>query len=204
MFKPVRSTLIFSAFLFLALPGLQAAEMPPEQGIATFLKTIQSMEFPIKDQGRHTETVAKANAFLDLGAMGEKSLGAHWQEATAEEQKEFQDLLWKLIEFIAYPRSVKFIGTYEITYPKVEPAGSGFQVHSVIKQQAEGLDAPVEYHVYQKEGQWKIDDIVLDDVSITEDLGGQFDRLIKDSKFAGLLAKMRERLDSAKKENGGV
>lgn len=194
-----------AALLLLLIPGtLRAEEAAPQQSVETFLKTIRSLEFPLKDQARHQQLVNEANSFLDLDAMGQKSLGTHWQEAQPEEQKEFLDLLWKLIEFVAYPRSVKFIGDYEITYPKVEPAGNGFQVHSMIKQQAEGLEAAVEYHVSPKEGQWKIDDIILDDVSITEDLGGQFDRLIKDSKFSGLLAKMRERLDQAKKENGAV
>ena len=197
-------TLLTVLFLSIQPFSLRAEEMTPQQGIETFLQTIKSMEFPIKDAARHTQLAAQANAFLDLDAMGQKSLGAYWQETAPEDQKEFLQLLWKLIEYVAYPRSTKFMADYEITYPKVEPAGSGFQVHSIIKQKAEGLDAPVEYHVYQKEGQWKIDDIVLDDVSITEDLGTQFDRLIKDSKFAGLLAKMRERLDQAKKENGAV
>ena len=199
-----RLTLFTFLFLWLQPFPLRAEEMTPQQGIETFLKTIKSMEFPIKDTARHTRLAAEANAFLDLDAMGQKSLGAYWQEAAPEDQKEFLQLLWKLIEYVAYPRSTKFMADYEITYPKVEPAGNGFQVHSVIKQKAEGLDAPVEYHVYPKDGKWKIDDIVLDDVSITEDLGSQFGRLIKDSKFAGLLAKMRERLDQAKKENGAA
>ncbi len=209
MFRKIRYLFFFSvpfaAFLFLFVPRfLYAEEMTPQAAVETFLKTIRSLEFPIKDQARHAGIVSKANAFLDLDAMGQKALAAHWQEASPEEQKEFLGRLWKLIEFMAYPRSVKFMGDYEITYPKIEPAGNGFQVHSIIKQKAEGLDAAVDYHVYTKEGQLRIDDIVLDEVSIIEDLKGQFDRIIQDSKFTGLLAKMQERLDQAKKENGGV
>ena len=209
MFKNFKSIFSFSipviAFLLLSVPGfLHAEELAPQAAVETFLKTIRSLEFPIKDQAKHAETVSKANAFLDLDAMGIKALGPHWREATPEEQKEFLRRLWQLIEFMAYPRSVKFMGDYEITYPKVEPAGNGFQVHSIISQKAEGLDAAVGYHVYTKDGQPKIDDIVLDEVSIIEDLKSQFDRIIKDSKFSGLLAKMQETLDQAKKENGGI
>ncbi len=209
MFKNSKSfsffLILFAASLFLVLPqALHAEEPAPQQAVETFLNTIRSLEFPIKDAARHAGIVKKANSFVDLDAMGQKALGAHWQEASPEEQKKFRENLWKLIEFVAYPRSAKFMGDYEITYPKVVPAGNGFQVHSIIKQKAEGLDAPVEYHVYEKDGQQKIDDIVLDDVSIIEDLHGQFDRIIKDSKFTGLLAKMQERLDQAKKETGAV
>ena len=197
----------FAGFIFFNLPAstLRAEGVAaPQQAVETFLKTIRSMQFPVQDQTKHDQLTHSANAYLDLEAMGKKSLEAHWQEASLEEQQKFMELLWKLIEYVAYPRSVKFMGDYQITYPEVRPAEKGFEVHSIIKQQAEGLEAKVIYHAYQNsaDAQWKIDDIVLDDVSITEDLKYQFDKIIMQSKFSGLLAKMKERLEQAKKENG--
>ena len=183
-------------------PLAQAALETPQQGIETFLKTIRAMEFPVKDMNRHSQLAQEANGYLDLEALGKKALEKHWDEAAPEDQKAFMELLWSLIEYVAYPRSVSFLGNYEITYPEIKPAGNGFEVDSMVKQQAEGLEAKVVYHVYQRDGHWKIDDVVLDDVSISEDLKYQFDKIIADSKFAGLLDKMRERLAQAKKENG--
>ncbi len=174
---------------------------PQQQAVENFLATLHKMEFPVKDKARHEELVKQANAYLDLEAMSKKALAAHWQEAAPEEQNTFLDLMWKLIENVAYPRSSKFIGDFQILYPEVKAADKGFEVHSVIKQQEESLDAKVVYHVYQEGAQWKVDDIVLDDVSITEDLKYQFDKLVTQSKFAGLLDKMRERLATAEKEN---
>jgi phospholipid transport system substrate-binding protein len=181
--------------------GSATLEQNPQQAVENFLKTIRSMDFPVKDPEQHHELVTQANAYLDLESMSQKALEAHWNEATQEEQQAFFTLLWKLIENVAYPRSRRFVGNYEITYPEVHAAGKGFEVLSVIKHEEEALDAKVVYHVYQKDRQWKIDDVILDDVSIIEDLKLQFDKIISQSRFSGLLDKMREKLATAEKEN---
>ncbi len=181
--------------------GIQAGQTP-QQAVENFLATIKSMEFPAKDAAQHNQLIHKANAYLDLEAMGKRALAKHWEEATPDEQKTFFDLLWHLIENVAYPQSRQFMGNYEITYPEVYPSDNGFEVQSLIKQQAEGLEAKVVYHLYEKDDQWKIDDVILDEVSIAEDFKYQFDKIIAQSKFAGLLDKMRERLAQTEKENG--
>ncbi len=198
---------IYALLLGLAVWGsfatdLYAAAPPAQQVIENFLSTIRSMEFPVKNQAQHDALTQKANAALDLESMGNKALGDHLKEATADQQKTFLELLWKLIEYVAYPKSSRFMGHYQITYPEVKTVTDGVEVHSVIKQEEQALDAKVIYHVIQQEGAWKINDIILDDVSIIEDLHFQFDSIVKESQFSGLLQKMRERLEQAVKENG--
>ena len=72
----------FAAFLFLFVPRLlHAEEMAPQAAVETFLKTIRSLEFPIKDLFRRAGVMSQTNAFLDPDPMGQKPLGAHLQEA---------------------------------------------------------------------------------------------------------------------------
>ena len=197
---------ITALFLFLTLIAIpskaQAETAGAREAVEAFLKTIRAVESPAADLAAHEKSVAAANIYLDLEALNQKALGDHWAEMSDEAKKTFNDLMWKLIEFVAYPKSQKFMGDYEITYPEVKPTASGAEVHSVIKQQAEGLDAVVIYSLHQENQQWKVDDVVLDGVSITEDLKYQFDKLIEQSGFEGLLAKMRERLAQARKDAG--
>ena len=190
---------------FLMISGVPAvhAEGEPKQAIETFIGDIKAMEFPAKDTAKQEKLIKEADSLLDLETMGKKALGPHWQEMTAEDQKAFIDLFWKLIENVAYSRSHKFMGDFTITYPEIKPSGNGFEVHSLIKQQEEALNAKVVYHVRPEGSSWKVDDVVLDDVSIVEDLKYQFDRIIAQSKFQGLLNKMKERLAQAEKENSG-
>ncbi len=183
-----------------ALSFAEPAEAP-QQAVESFLGAIRSMNFPIKDEAQHKDLVQKADAYLDLEALGKKSLGNHWTEANPQEQKSFIDLLWKLIESMAYSRSHSFMGDFKITYPEVKQVADGFEVKSLIKQEEDSLDVHVNYHMYSKDDHWKVDDIVLDDVSISEDLKGQFDKIIQQSQFAGLLAKMQEKLTASEKAN---
>jgi phospholipid transport system substrate-binding protein len=203
--KSLRYSFIISALFLLgtAFPAPLSAQprQTPQQAVEAFLTTIKSMEFPIKDTAQHNQQVQAANAYLDLEAMGKRALEKHLSETTIEEQRKFFDLLWQLIENMAYPKSRKFMGDYQITYPQVRPVENGFEVQSLIQQQAEGLEAKVVYHVYEKDSQWKIDDVILDDVSIAEDFKYQFDKIIAQSQFSGLLDKMQERLTRAEKEN---
>ncbi len=169
-----------------------------KQVIENFVKDIKAMEFPPQNVEANNALVKSANKALDMESMGKKALDQHWQQASAEEQQTFTDLLWKLIENVAYPRSHKFMGEFEILYPEIKADATGTEVHTVIKQQEQALDATVIYHI-SAEG--KVDDVVLDGVSIIEDLRFQFDKIIADSKFSGLLDKMRERLAQAEAEN---
>ena len=198
--KNKRFFFVLASFLIFSQPVL-AETQPAQQTIETFVQNIKNMEVPPKDAAKQAELVKATDNLLDLETMGRKALGGHWTKASAEDQKTFIDLLWKLIENVAYPNSRKFMGQYKIIYHEVTAAGEGFDVHSVVKQEEQALDAGVVYHVYQKDQQWKVDDVQLDGVSIIEDLRYQFDKLIEKSQFSGLLAKMKERLAQAEKEN---
>jgi len=189
--------LAFLAAVFLMssfFPGQASAELDPKAGAIGFVAAIRGVD-PASES--YQAQVDAANQFLDIESMSRKALGAHWEKASNEERSTFLSLMSQLIEKVAYPRSRRFMGDYEITYPEVEPEGQGFNVVSLIKQQEQGLDISVVYHVYDLNGQWKVDDVLLDDVSITEDLQYQFVKIIAQSQFSGLLDAMRKRLAEA-------
>lgn len=186
---------------FIARPlSASDSEAQAQQGVENFIKSIRSMKFPVKDDAA-LKAIQDANLYLDLEALSKKALSSHWDTATSEEQTSFINLMTKLSENVAYPQSSRFMGNYQITYPKVEPSENGFNVHSIIKQEEEGLDAEVIYHVYLKEDRAKIDDVIVDGVSITEDLKYQFDKIIGESKFSGLLEAMQKRLADSYQQN---
>ncbi|HRK61140.1 MAG TPA: ABC transporter substrate-binding protein [Candidatus Omnitrophota bacterium] len=181
-----------------------AEDISAQQGVEAFLNTIRSMEFPVKDAAQHEKKIKQAAAYLDLQAMGEKALGTNWAVMTANQQKQFMELLWKLIESIAYPRTKSFLGDQKITYTDVKPIERGVEVLSSVHDQEAALDVPVVYHLYQEDVVWKIYDIFMDGVSMTEDLQYQFDKMIQDGSVQTLLDRMSERLEEAQKETTGA
>ncbi|MDP3920469.1 MAG: ABC transporter substrate-binding protein [Candidatus Omnitrophota bacterium] len=185
----------------ISLPA-QAQEAAPQDAVAGFLTAIRSMEFPVSDTDRQKALITQANAYLDLEALSKSALADHWETATAEDRETFMGLLWSLIEVIAYPRSRDFLGDLEIRYPEIEPDSDGVMIHSIVVHEEEVLNAEVLYHVHEQDSKWVIDDIFLDGISITEDLRYQWDKIIQESAFSGLLDKMSERLAKTGENSG--
>lgn len=185
-----RNTFLFLILFLTAAVVPARAEISAKQAVETFMSEIRAGQ------------TQKANAYLDLETLSKKALTSHWDSSSAEDRKAFLDLMSRLIEVVAYPKSRRLTNGVEVIYEEPQADDAGMQVQSVIKQQEQGLDIQVLYHLHSASdgSHWKIDDVILDDVSVTEDLQYQFDKIITDSGFAGLLKKMQERLDKAKNE----
>ena len=179
---------------FLSEPAL-SQEAGPRQAVERFMNTIRSMEFPPPDEAGHRRRVEQAQALLDLEELSRKSLAEHWPAFEPEKKEAFLDLMRRLIEHVAFPNTSRFIGDYEVEFGEVTISGAGHEVPSVIKQQEQALDAEVIYHVTQDN---KIDDVIVDGVSLTEDLQYQFDKILDESGFEGLIEAMENRLAKAK------
>jgi len=174
-----------------------------KEALETFLETIRAIEFPVQDPVHHEKLVRQAHALLDLESMVKAALEAHWDESDTEFRETFLELMWRLIEHVAYARSHDFLGDVEITYPEIKAHGDHWVVRSVVAGEEKALDVDIVYHLYEQEDQWKIDDVILDGVSMIEDLHYQFDKIIRESSFSGLLERMRNKLEKAEKENQG-
>jgi ABC-type transporter MlaC component len=196
MRQTILASVLFSLLSFSAAAFAQDAA-GPQVPIEKFLDSIRAMEFPPADAAAQARHVQEANALLDIETLSRKSLEGHWEAFTPEQRETFLRLMGQLIEHVAYPKSRRFMGNYEITYPSVTPSGDGHNVQSVIRQEEQGLDAEVIYHV---SAAGKIDDVILDGVSMTEDLKYQFDKILAESQFSGLVEKMEKRLADAKRE----
>ncbi len=197
------STLIFFSGVSFGCFAGPAAAQAPQQEIESFFSSLRSMEFPVTDPAQHARTVELADAALDVKSLGEKALGSHWADFSHDQQEVFVDVLRKLIENIAYPRAHKFLDAQTITYQTPKSIDRGVELSSSLTAQETGLQVPVVYNLYEDNGRWKVYDIFLDGISMTEDLQFQFDKVIQDSGIFGLIEQMGARLTRAQTENSG-
>jgi len=181
-----------------------AADLSSQQAIETFFEKINAVQFPVANPADYERDTAMANAYLDLAAMGQKALADHWSAFNVDEQKAFTALLEKLVSAIAYPRSQKFLSAQTVTYAEPQTIERGVEITSTTKSRETGLEIPIVYNLYSEGGQWKIYDVFLDGISMTEDLQYQFDKLIADGGPAELLKQMQIRLERADKENAAA
>jgi phospholipid transport system substrate-binding protein len=132
---------------------------------------------------------------LDYQALTEGSLGSEWAPRTDAEKTEFSDLLKQLVRK-AYERNLRKIVNYDVEYTGEEPADSAVMVKTRAKSKSDAREEPVEitFKVIQKDGKWKVQDIVTEGVSLVSSYRGQFTKIIKSEGFAALIKKMKDKL----------
>jgi phospholipid transport system substrate-binding protein len=146
------------------------------------------------DQAANAAAAKEANAILDIPAVGQRTLGKHWQARTPAEQQEFVALLEQLFTKVAYPKSAEFFNSLEVNFAKENITGQRATVKTTVKHPKEGLVA-VDYRLSQEGGVWRVQDVLLDDVSLAANLQSQFNKIITENSYAELLRRMRDKLN---------
>ena len=158
------------------------------------IKPTNNSTLSAADQAANAAAAKEANAILDIPAVGQRTLGKHWQTRTPTEQQEFITLLEQLFTQVAYPKSAEFFSGLEINVAKENIAGQRATVQTTVKHPKEGL-VSVDYRLVQNSGGWRVQDILLDDVSLAANLQSQFNKIITENSYAELLRRMRDKLN---------
>jgi phospholipid transport system substrate-binding protein len=198
MTHPMRLlTLILAAAVALLLPlhALAAPAQTPE----AFIKAKHAELNGLLKQGKPAEPRVEAvfDQILDYDALAKDSLGPLWNERSEAERKEFQGILKKLVQR-AYKKNLKKTLDYAIEYKGAEKRNASFVVRTVAKNKKNAREEPIsiDYALHEVDGKWKIRDIVTEGSSLVNNYKSQFRRVIKKDGFAGLIAKMKKKLDA--------
>ena len=193
---------ILSCVLLGSTVGVHSAAEPepPIQLVQRLVQAITRMKptnnstLSAADQAANTAAAKEANAILDLPVVGQRTLGKHWQTRTPAEQQEFVALLEQLFTKVAYPKSAEFFHGLEVNFAKENITGPRATVKTTIKHPKEGL-VSVDYRLSQEGGVWRVQDILLDDVSLAANLQSQFNKIITENSYVELLRRMRDKLN---------
>jgi len=146
------------------------------------------------EQAANAAWAKEANTILDIPAVAQRTLGKHWQARTPAEQQAFIVLLEQLFTKVAYPKSAEFFHGLEITFAQENITGQRATVKTTVKHPKEGLVA-VDYRLVQASSVWRVQDILLDDVSLAAHLQSQFNKIITENSYAELLRRMHDKLN---------
>lgn len=133
---------------------------------------------------------------LDYQALAQASLGSEWATRSDAEKAQFSDLLKQLVRK-AYERNLKKILNFDVQYTGEDAEGGAMMVKT--KSQPKSGDAraePIEiaFKMLQKDGKWKVNDIVTEGVSLVGSYRSQFTKIIKKDGFPTLIQKMKDKL----------
>ena len=128
---------------------------------------------------------------FDFTDMAKRSLGSHWQRRTPEEQKEFVKLFTELIES-AYMSNLDAYQGEKVVVAGEKQEQDVAQVDTKIITK-KGEEFMVNYRLHQAGGDWKIYDVIIENISLVNNYRSQFNRVIAQSSFDELFRKMKDR-----------
>ena len=192
-----QALIVYIFILFGPLPSSASAETPTAQIKSTVDQVIKILADPRLQKEAKTierrkllrETIF---ASFDFKEMAKRSLGPHWRRLRVDEQNEFVVLFRDLLEKVYLDRiesynKERFIYVNETIEEPYAEVGSKILT-------AKGEEFSIRYRMLQADGQWKVYDVVVEDISLVNNYRSQFNRIITQSSYNELARKMKEKL----------
>jgi phospholipid transport system substrate-binding protein len=138
---------------------------------------------------------ALLHPILDFRSAATRALGDEWSTLTETEQNEFIDLFTDLIErsCVAQVASVAVrSGGVRVNYLDEAIDGNVAMVWTAIVRGGGG-EVLFDYAMVRHEERWLVRDVFVEGVSLVSNLRSQFQRILRDSSYPGLVIRMKGR-----------
>ena len=136
------------------------------------------------------QLVGQVIEFREAAAL---ALGPAWNSKPRATQDEFAELFASVLErgFIAaIAAKANLSGGIKIQYLGESISGDQAVVATTLLGR-NGSDLPVDYRLVRRGDHWKVQDVVIEDVSLIANYRAQFSRILRDYPYTGLIAKMK-------------
>jgi len=129
---------------------------------------------------------------FDFAELSKRTLGAHWNKFSAPQRQEFVDLYKGLLEDVYIDKITSYTDE-RIDYTKeVQLSDNAFEVQSTIVTKS--AEIPVFYRVFNKDGQWRVYDVVIEGVSLISNYRSQFREILANNTPESLLDTLRKKV----------
>ena len=167
----------------------------PQDSVQQLLGKIRQIKSDSSaDNQKHSQSALR---LLNVAEISKKALGKYWSKHSDTEQERFQALLGELFVHVAFPSSAKFFAELDLVYGKTKEKKTVVVVPLTVVHEKEG-EVSIDFHLIQNRGKWQVVDVILDGVSMRNNLRSQFYKVIKKKSFNELIRKMDKKLISAK------
>jgi len=144
---------------------------------------------PDKKKERVDRLREALDAIFDYEEMAKRALGYHWRQRTRAEQEEFVKLFREFLQRV-YSDKIGLYGGEQVRFGREVMDDEFAQVESTIIQ-PKGEEIAVVYKLRQVNGQWKVYDAIVENISVVNNYRSQFDRVISSSSYEALVKRLR-------------
>lgn len=192
-------TIVFTVILFVlaTLASADSDNKSPEFAVKKLLGEIKqivkkdSLSDAEKAENKKHSDIALS--VLQVPEISQKVLGKYWSKHSEAQQKQFQTLLGNLFVHVAFPSSAKFFANLNMVYGKPKSKKDMMVVPLTVVHEKEG-EVDIDFRMKQSEEGWQVVDVILDGVSMRNNLRSHFYKILKKNDFKELARRMGKKL----------
>ncbi len=181
--------------LFVGLQGLaNAGPKDDVQGsVDAILEILRNKTLPKEESRKKISEVIHAR--FDFEGMAQRTLATNWKSATVEQRRRFTDLFAEILEQ-TYMGRIEAYTDEKVEYGDVKTKGKSALVETSIVTSS--VTIPIHYKLTQEGPEWKVYDVVIEEVSLVRNYRDTYREIVKKDGFDGLFAKMEEKISEMK------
>jgi len=195
-----RPTILGALILTLGLvqPGATSAGVPTDQIRVTVDRVLRILKDPALNstgarEARRSELTKAILPRFDFEEMAKRSLGAEWRRRTSAEQEEFIRLFTELLKN-SYIESIESYRGEKVIYRSESQDGAYADVGTKVINDR-GEEFTIDYRLNLEGSEWKVYDVIIENISIVNNYRSQFSRILGRSSFAELLRTIRDKVN---------
>jgi phospholipid transport system substrate-binding protein len=164
------------------------------------LAILRNKQLPTVERQRQLRDLIEPK--FDFAEMSRSALGYHWRTLSPEQRANFTELFKAFIED-AYLSKVQDYSGQQVVFAGQHQIGQGYtEVDTRIVQPGKN-PIPLTYLLQQKDGSWKIYDVVVDNISIIANYRNQFNRVINEQGYDKLMGELKAKQQELRSSLGG-
>ena len=192
--------LIAALFAVISLTATARAGLPTDQIKATVDKAQLVLRDPrwkpaAKQAERREQLKQVLFGRFNFAEMAKRSLGPAWSRRTAQEQEEFVRLFTEVLER-AYADIIEAYIDEKILYLTEKIDGGYADVGSKIVTNR-GEEYTISYRAQMVGSEWKVYDVVAENISLVNNYRSQFNRVIAKSSYEELIRRLKDKNEFA-------
>jgi phospholipid transport system substrate-binding protein len=153
-----------------------------ETQVNKVLKTLAEPGFKDQTKDAKIDKIRSiVNEIFDYTELSKRTLGREWAKFNAPQQGEFVKLFSDLLEKTYADRLLSY-SDEKVVFEKESLLREGQAEVTSNVLTADGKKIPLDYRLIQKEGNWRVYDVIIEGISLVKNYRDQFrDILVKDS-----------------------
>lgn len=191
---------VLTLTLIITLAGMAAPAWagPPTEAVKStvdeVIRILQDPALKAQKQRRRQMVKQTVDQRFDYEEMAKRTL-PNWTSLSAGQRREFVNLFAELLEASYADKLMKYSGE-KVAYVGERVDGDRAEVSTFLLRRNDRI--PMNYRLLNTSG-WMVYDVVIEGVSLVNNYRSQFTRVIRESSYADLVRRLRNKVEEQRK-----